>query len=173
MKALVRLVCLCVAASLSACGGGGGGAPDVPATPDQCTLGLAYVNGQNSGIAIAETQDWTAQINEVARTFTPSCPLLKIERIQVQMCVAHTQLKELRAQLLAPNNSRIDLPLSAPESNCMGVSNHQLITVTVNGDLLAQPTGLNGNWRVQLRDLKPGFGSGSFIAWSLRLEGVK
>lgn len=173
MKALAHLVCVCAAASLCACGGGGGNSAYVPTTPDQCTLGLAYADGGNSGIAIRESTDWHPQTNEVARTFSPSCPLQKIERIQVEMCVSHTELDELKAQLLAPDNTRIDLPRSSPSGTCLGTSAPALITVVVNGDLLANAAPIQGSWRVQLRDQRPGYGSGTFIGWSLQLIGVR
>ena len=177
MKALVRLVCLCVAASLSACGGGGGGAPDVPATPVQCTLGLGYVNSQqSSGIAIPESQDWQWAANEPKREFSPACEISRMTQIQVGLCLNHPKIQDLRVQLVAPDKSTVSLtlPASASGNACLEAgSNNRLFTMTLDGTALSNRYPSNGPWLVQVRDFSDPSSAGHLIGWSLQLVGVK
>ncbi len=174
MKRLPLLGLLGLTALLASCGGG---SAYVPTTPASCSLPLQYTNTATSnGIAIPESTNWSQINTEVNRSIS-SCGLQRIDKLTVALCLQHTDITELRAQLVSSNNSTVSLALQSASqtSACPGLDNDTrslLLTTTLQGSSLNNTNQANGLWLVQVRDFVPGYASGSFIGWSLQLDGV-
>lgn len=158
---------------LASCGGGG--SPYTPTTPASCSLALQYANASNnSGIAIAQSDDWTRINTEVRRSL--SCDLQRIQKWSVELCLMHPASDELHARLVSPDDSTVNLPLETAirTTSCMGQdASHYLLSLTQENGTSANLTQSTGSWLIQVRDTVPGFGSGTLVGWSLRLEGLK
>ncbi len=164
---------LCLTTLLSSCGGGG--SSYVPTTPASCTLTLQYANAlNNSGISILESTDWTRSNTEVSRSL--SCGLQRIQKLSVELCLQHADSSELRARLVAPDSSTQTLPLenATRTTHCLGQdSTSYLLDLTIENPAFANLTQASGQWLVQVRDVVSGYGNGTLIGWSLKLEGLQ
>lgn len=155
----------CVLAGLLA---GCGGAASEPAAgmSAQCEFGLRYANGVSSGIAL------NLEARTVPRQFTP-CSLTQIQSATLGICLQHPDLSELDAQLIAPDGSALPIDLqTATRTGSACLDSGALLGVALPAQALTRLAGAQGFWSLVVTDLKPGYGSGSLVGWSLDIRGL-
>lgn len=175
MTTLKTLGLLLTLVGLTSCGGGG--SPYVATTAADCALPLKYANGVSSGIAIAESSDWTRLNTELARTLA-ACPIERLQTVSLGLCIRHDRTGELTVKVTGPENNSTSLSLAGKagvgDSACTGLDPlARLFRLSLDIAPFSPMTTLNGPWLVQVRDSQPGFGSGTLIGWSLELQGLQ
>jgi hypothetical protein len=162
-----------LATCLAACGGGGSSAP--APVYGTCTLALnGYANGQSSGVDILQNGPTQA----ASRPLT-GCDISQLQSAQLKLCVQHTQLQELTAQLTLPVFSSTlgdlspDTSASVADINFCTFNNGSLYTVSLPPSVISAVSSLNTSWNVAVVDQISNSNSGKFIGWSLILTGQK
>lgn len=165
---LATLACCAMAALLTGfLAGCGGSAPEpVAAVPAQCDFGLRYANGASSGIAI------NPEARTVPRQFTP-CDLTQVQSATLGICLQHPDISELDAQLIQPDGTLLALNLpSAVRTGTACLDSGALLKLSLPATALPRLVNPQGQWSLVVTDLKPGYGSGSLVGWSLDLRGL-
>lgn len=168
MKTLQTLCLLLAAGLLASCGGGG--SPYVATTDDSCTLSLPYPDGGSSGIAIPEGGLWSTGVSQRLS----GCAIERLQTIRLDLCLKHPSPGDIEARIDGPGVSDMRLSgTSAVEDTVCSALDPQARLLKLSTSASSSMTSLNGDWRVQVRDNRSGYGSGSLIRWSMRLDGLK
>ena len=161
-----------LAACLADCGGGGSAPAPVYAT---CTLALnGYAEGHSSGVDILQN----GPTHAVSRPLT-GCDISRLQSAQLKLCVQHTQIQELTAQLTLPVLSSTlgslspDTSASTADINFCTFNNGSIYTVSLPPSVISAVSSLNTSWNVAVVDQVSNSYSGKFIGWSLLLTGQK
>jgi hypothetical protein len=167
---LAALACCALLALLTGLLAGCGGSASEPAAaaaaPVQCDFGLRYANGVSSGIAI------NPEARTVPRQFTP-CSLTQVQSATLGICLQHPDLSELDAQLIQPDGTALALNLqAATRTGAACLDSGTLLSMSLPTTALPRLLNPQGQWSLMLTDLKPGYGSGSLVGWSLDLRGL-
>lgn len=162
----------CLAPLLASCGGGG--ASPAP-TGISCTLGLTtYADATSSGIDIVQSGPTQA----VARPLT-GCAISSLQSARLRLCIQHSQVSELTAQLTLPIASgplgslMLDPNASSAEISFCSLSQGNIYTVTLPTTALTAVSSLNTSWNVAVIDQTSNNQAGKFVSWSLVLAGLK
>jgi hypothetical protein len=150
---------------LTACGGGSNPAGG---SSTQCLLPLAYADGMSSGIRI------DPQAQAVNRQFN-ACSIQRTQSLNVGLCLGHSQISELSAQLLMPNGTLLSLPLQGVNSAGACLVGGQLYETTLPANQLQSLTSLQGPWTVRVNDNNPVSTTpiGFLVGWSLQASGLQ
>lgn len=163
---LAALLCGAMAGLLAGCGGSSSPLPVAP-TAAQCDFGLRYANGASSGIAI------NPEARTVPRQFTP-CSLTQIQSGTLGICLQHPDIGELDAQLLGPDGTSLAIDLkAATRTGAACLDGGSLLNTTLPVAALPRLVSPQGQWSLVVKDLQPGYGSGSLVGWSLDLRGLQ
>jgi hypothetical protein len=162
-----RLACVGLVGSLILAGCGGG-SPSSGGSAAVCELPLAYANGGSSGNRI------DAVTQTINRQFNP-CPIQRVQTLTVGVCVDHSQINELSAQLFLPDGTAQNLNIQNANSAGTCLISGQLLQTTLTSNNLQSLRSLSGNWSVRVSDnnqvsITP---IGSLVGWSLRAEGLQ
>ena len=147
--------------------GCGGSQPEAPAaSATQCDFGLRYANGASSGIAI------NPEARTVPRQFTP-CSLTQVQSATLGICLQHPDIGELEAQLIQPDGTPLSINLqTATRTGAACLDSGTLLGAALPGAVLPRLINPQGQWSLVVTDLRPGYGSGSLVGWSLDLRGL-
>lgn len=161
----LKRACAVVASTWVLAGCGGDGASSGGSGSPPCDLSMAYADGGTSGRRI----DPVAQ--SIGRQFS-NCAIKRVQSLTVGICMAHTQINELSAQLVLPDGSAQNLNLQNISATCPGLIGGQLFQSTLTSTSLQSLQGVSGNWSVKVTDNNLATTSiGSLVGWSLRAEG--
>ncbi len=166
MRILNFLGATLAALLLAACGG-----TSTPPGPVQglCELPLKYADGISSGYAIG-----TSPTLSVPRQFN-TCAISQVQSASLGLCISHTQISELTAQLILPDNTRLALDLQNAPSSGTCLLTGQLLTMTLPNAALQKISGLRGNWQISVTDTNAVAPTpvGHLVGWSLSVGGLQ
>lgn len=162
-------LCLFVAVLCVACGGGS--TPYLPSTAYSCPLPLQYANGDSSGIPIAQ------QANSVDRSFN-NCNLAQVRAITMTLCVDHSDVTELSGELKLADKTIHPFRIQDGAmigSTCLANSAGNTSLREYNFVLPSNmtPSQANGPWKLSLTDNLTNNQTGFFVAWDLRIQGLR
>lgn len=162
----LAMLAACLLGGLLA-GCGGGASETAASSPTQCEFGLRYANGISSGIAL------NPEARTVARQFT-SCSLKQIQSATLGICLQHPDISELDAQLIQPDGTPLAIDLqSATRTGSACLDSGTLLNTALPAATLVRLVNPQGQWSLVVTDLKPGYGSGSLVGWSLDIRGLQ
>ena len=169
MKTSQTLRLLLTAGLLASCGGGGG-SPHVATIDDQCTLSLQYADGNSSGIGIPEGGNWSTGVSQRLS----GCAIERLQTIRLDLCLKHPSPGDLEARIEGPGVTVTNLsgPSTVEDAVCSALD-PQARVLKLSTSASSSMASLNGDWRVQVSDRQSGYGSGTLIRWSMRLDGLR